>query len=73
MPTQILKLDGLTCEACAKLSALILKRLPGVGKAEVKPDGTAAIDAERVIPAQEIEAALANTPYRLVNPNEKYE
>lgn len=56
-------IHGFHCESCVRLSTLRLKKLPGVQRAEVQPDGHAELIASRDIPLQEIQQAFSDTEY----------
>lgn len=61
-----LKLSGLTCPACQKLTQNRIRKIPGV--TEVKVDlgsGEAEITADRTINNEEVAAALQGTPYQV--------
>lgn len=67
MKTQTIKLSGLTCPACKKVTEKRIGRLNGVTKVEVMVDsGIATIDAYREITIVEIKEVLQDTPYQVI-------
>ena len=67
MQTQTIKLSGLTCPACKKVTEKRIGGLNGVIKVEVSLDsGIATIDADREITMFEINEVLKDTPYQVV-------
>ena len=67
MQTQSIKLSGLTCPACKKVTEKRIGSLSGVIKVEVSLDsGVATIDADREITTLEINEVLKDTPYQVV-------
>ena len=67
MQTQIIKLSGLTCPACKKVTEKRIGGIKGVIKVEVSLDsGVAAINADREITMLEIKEALKDTPYQVI-------
>lgn len=67
MQTQTIKLSGLTCPACKKLTEKIIAGINGVNKVEVNIDsGIATIDANREITVLEIKDVLKDTHYQVV-------
>jgi copper chaperone CopZ len=64
MTTQSLKITGLTCVACTKLTAKRLKSIDGVEDASVDLDsGRAQITANRPITLDEVRTALSEGSY----------
>lgn len=62
------KLQGLTCEACIRLSKMKLEKVPGVANVQVSGlDGRAEISANRKITLEEIQSALLGTDYKVTN------
>lgn len=62
-----IKLSGLTCPACKKLTEKRIGRLDGVSKVDVTVDsGIATIDAVRKITASEIKSVLKDTHYQVI-------
>ena len=60
-----LKISGLTCEACERLSSKRIGRLDGVTAVTVSKDsGEALIEASRGLTAAEVNEALKDTAYR---------
>lgn len=67
MQKQTIKLSGLTCPACKKVTEKRLGGIEGVTKVEVAIDsGIAAIDANKEITILEIKEALKDTPYQVI-------
>jgi len=67
MQTQTIKLSGLTCPACKKVTEKRIGGLSGVSKIEVSLDsGIAEIEADREITKLEINQVLKDTPYQVV-------
>ncbi len=67
MQKQTIKLSGLTCPACKKVTEKRLGGIEGVTKVEVTLDsGIAAIDANKEITILEIKEALKDTPYQVI-------
>ena len=63
---QIIKLSGLTCPACKKVTEKRIGSIKGVSGVEVLLDsGVATISSERVIPMSEISEVLKDTPYQV--------
>ncbi len=61
------KLEGLSCEACVKLSAKRIGRLAGVSGVAIDRDsGQAQVTADRAITLAEINQTLSGTDYRAV-------
>lgn len=62
------KLEGLTCDACVRLSKMKLEKVPGVENVQVSGlDGRAEISANRKITLEEIQNALSGTDYKVTN------
>jgi copper chaperone CopZ len=53
------KITNITCDACIKLSAMSLKKIPSVKNVEIKSDGSAMIESDKEIAKEEIENALS--------------
>ena len=67
MQRQTIKLSGLTCPACKKVTEKRIGSLSGVIKVEVSLDsGVATIDADREITTLEINEVLKDTPYQII-------
>ncbi len=67
MQKQTIKLSGLTCPACKKVTEKRIGNLPGVSKVEVAVDsGITTIDADREITIAEIKVVLKDTPYQVI-------
>lgn len=59
------KISGLTCDACVKLSAKRIGRIPGVSAVQVDQDsGQASLVATREVTLAEINESLKGTEYR---------
>lgn len=56
---KIFKIKDITCGVCVKLSAMALKKIPGVKNVEVDSNGSAAVEADKEITNEEITNALA--------------
>jgi copper chaperone CopZ len=54
MPKINFKIMDITCDACIKLSAMSLKKMPGVKSVEIKSDGSAVLESENEIDKEEI-------------------
>lgn len=63
MHTLNVKLVGLTCEACVKLSKRRVEKIDGVTQANIKLSGDAEIKSERMISKKEIRDALDGSDY----------
>jgi copper chaperone CopZ len=62
--TQTFKITGLHCEACTKLTAKRLLRIPGVDEAVVHlENGKAEVKAGREVSLNEIQTALTGSEY----------
>ena len=67
MQTQIIKLSGLTCPACKKVTEKRIRGLNCVIKVEVSLDSeVATIDADREITTLEINEVLKDTHYQAI-------
>lgn len=53
------KITNITCDACIKISAMALKKIPGVKNVEIESSGVAMIESGREISKEEIASALA--------------
>lgn len=61
------KINGLTCEACVKLSTFKLKKLPGVKDVKISlATGEAKVAAESELDFSAVSQALAGTDYSAV-------
>ena len=66
MQTQTIKLSGLTCLACKKVTEKRIGGISGVNKVEVSLDtGIATIAADREITKLEINQVFKDTPYQV--------
>lgn len=62
------KLEGLTCEACIRLSKMKLEKVSGVKEAKVIDlDGRVEISADRKVSLDELQSALAGTDYKIIS------
>ncbi len=67
MKKQTIKLSGLTCPACKKITEKRIGGLDGVTYVETTIEtGLVAIEANREISAQEINNVLKDTPYKTI-------
>ncbi len=67
MQKQTIKLSGLTCPACKKVTEKRIGGIEGVTKVEVTIDsGIAVIDANKEVTILEIKEALRDTPYQVI-------
>ncbi len=67
MQTQTIKLSGLTCPACKKITEKRIGGINGVKKVEVALDsGIATIDSDREITVSEIKEVLKDTSYQII-------
>ena len=63
---QTIRVTGMTCQNCVRHVSQALSSLPGVRSAEVDlAAGSARLDTERELPAQELRAALDEAGYEL--------
>lgn len=66
MQTQTIKLSGLTCPACKKITEKRIGSIPGVVKVVVSVEkGTATIEADQVINNLAIVEVLKDTHYQV--------
>lgn len=64
--TTYIKLSGLTCPACKKLTEKRISAVPGVNKVEVNINtGETVIESNREIEINIIKNALSGTPYQV--------
>lgn len=67
MQTQSIKLVGLTCPACKKVTEKRIGGIAGVDKVEVNVAlGIAMIDSEKEISVATIQNVLQDTPYQVI-------
>lgn len=67
MQKQTIKLSGLTCPACKKVTEKRIGGIEGVTKVEVTIDsGIAVIDANKEVTILEIKEVLKDTPYQVI-------
>ncbi len=58
--------SGMTCDACAKLIRLYVKRISGVQEADVSREkGILHITSDRLITPEEVQVSLEKTPYQV--------
>lgn len=60
-----LKITGLTCMACQKLSQKMLMKIEGVENVKVEENGQTLVTAKRKITLQEAQKALESTHYKV--------
>ncbi len=66
MQTQTIKLSGLTCPACKKVTEKRIGSLSGVIRVEVLLDsGVTMIESDKTITKSEINNVLKDTPYQV--------
>jgi len=51
-------ITNITCDACIKISSMVLKKIPGVTSVEIDKNGKASIESGREITEEEITNAL---------------
>lgn len=67
MQTQTIKLSGLSCPACKKVTEKRIGGINGVSGVEVSINsGIAVINADREIALAEIKEVLKDTPYQVI-------
>ena len=67
MQTQTIKLSGLTCPACKKLTEKRIATIPGVTKVEVMvASGETIISSKTKITPLQITEVLKDTPYQVI-------
>lgn len=67
MQTQIIKLSGLTCAACKKITEKRINQLDGVKKVETNiQEGIVQIETDREIAVKEIQEILKDTSYEVI-------
>ena len=67
MQTQTIKLSGLSCPACKKVTEKRIGGLNGVSRVEVSVgSGIAIINTDREITLVEIKEVLKDTPYQVI-------
>jgi copper chaperone CopZ len=60
-----MKLTGLTCNACKKVSEKRIGAISGVQKVDVSVElGVAVIDSDRLLSVLEVNKVLQDTPYK---------
>lgn len=63
-----IKLSGLTCPACKKLTEKRIAAINGINNVNVDlSSGKAEIESEKVIPTENIKKALIGTPYKIID------
>lgn len=64
------KIEGLTCDACLRLSKIKLGKIEGVKEVQIKDkNGLTEIEADREVSLDEINVSLAGTGYKVVETN----
>lgn len=63
MEKTIVRITGMHCDACLKVSKMKLGKISGVQEVTVLPGGEATISADRQIPQSEMRDALKDTEY----------
>lgn len=66
MITTLIKLSGLTCSACQKLTSKRILTIPGVSDVSVELDGKATITADKDITVDDVKRVLEGTHYEVV-------
>ncbi len=65
---QIVNIEGMMCEGCARTVTNILEKLPGVKKVDVSfKKGTAVVKAEAPLSEEEYKNALGETHFKFVS------
>ena len=65
---QIVKIEGMMCEGCARTVTSVLSRLPGVKKVDVSfKKGEAIVKAEAPLSEEEYQKALGETRFKFVS------
>lgn len=60
--------DGLTCEACAKIvKSRLLKRIEGISEVEVETTGKVTLSSNNPVSQSDIEGALEDTDFKFVS------
>lgn len=59
------RLQGLTCDACVKLSEMKIKKINGVNNIKyIESKGLMEVESEQPLDLERIRTALAGTPYK---------
>lgn len=66
MITTLIKLTGLTCSACQKLTSRRILTISGVSDVSVELEGKATISADRTISLDEVKKVLEGTHYEVL-------
>lgn len=66
-----IKISGIHCDACLKLIARRVLKIGGMTNVEVDRSGNTTITSERDITTDEVQTALQDTEYKVVNPQEE--
>lgn len=66
MNNQTIRISGMTCDACVKLVIRRFMKIPGATSARVMLDGTAHVEASRLIGKEEFMRALEGLPYNVI-------
>ncbi len=65
---QIVNIEGMMCEGCARTVTNVLSKLPGVKKVDVSfKKGTAVVKAEAPLSEEEYKNALGETHFKFVS------
>ncbi len=65
---QIVNIEGMMCEGCARTVTNVLSKLPGVKKVDVSfKKGTAVVKAEAPLSEEEYKKALGETRFKFVS------
>ncbi len=65
---QIVNIEGMMCEGCARTVTNVLSKLPGVKKVDVSfKKGTAVVKAEAPLSEEEYQKALGETHFKFVS------
>ena len=67
MNKQTITLTGLTCDACVKIIIRKFMKIMGVKVTRVMLDGTAHVEASRVIDKDEYVHSLEGLPYKVLS------
>ncbi len=61
-------ITGMTCASCERIITKRVQKISGVSEVHVSAiSGMLSIDASRPIPQSEVEIALENTHYKIIN------
>lgn len=51
-------ITNITCDACIKISSMVLKKIPGVISVDIDKNGQTVIESEREVTEEQIKSAL---------------